>query len=180
MSQAAISITALAVVVITMLAELWVSRRNERILLTRGAVETPDPVYATMRWAYPAVFVLMAVEGVLRASGLGWWPIEGAGPGGWTSLGVLIFGAGKLLKYWAIATLGNRWTYRVFVLPGTPLVATGPYRWMRHPNYVGVAGELVGMALITGAWTIGPPSAAFFGWLLQQRIAAENRALGLS
>ena len=57
--------------------------------------------------------------------------------------------AAKALKFWAIASLGTRWTYKVLVMPGLPLVPTGPYRWLRHPNYVGVVGELVAMALMT-------------------------------
>jgi methyltransferase len=98
---------------------------------------------------------------------------------------VILAGAGlmllaKSLKAWAIVALGVRWTYRVFVLPGAPLVVRGPYAFMRHPNYVAVLLELVSMALLTGARVTGPISVVFFGYLLRQRIAAEERALGLS
>jgi methyltransferase len=86
----------------------------------------------------------------------------------------------KSLKAWAIASLGYRWTYRVFVLPGAPLVSHGPYAFLRHPNYVAVLGELVSMALLVGARLTGPVSLLFFGFLLRRRIAAEERALGLS
>jgi methyltransferase len=141
-----------------------VSKRNERILLTRGAIEPPDPVFATMRWAYPAGFVAMAVEGA----------ISGREPGAASLLGVAVFTTGKVLKYWAIAALGERWTYRVLVLAHAPLINRGPYRLMRHPNYVGVIGELVGMALITGARWSGPVATLFFSWLLWRRIQAEN------
>ena len=92
-------------------------------------------------------------------------------------IGVGVFTAAKLLKFWAIATLGERWTYKVLVLPGIPLVASGPYRLMRHPNYVGVVGELIGMALITGARVTGPAGLVFFSWLLVRRIRAEEQAL---
>jgi methyltransferase len=174
-----IPVLALMVVLATMLGELWLSKRNERILLARGAVAPPDRVFVTMRWAYPSVFAVMGVEGLLRAAGFGWWIGDTLRPGWWTASGAALFALAKILKYWAIATLGERWTYRVFILPGAPLVGAGPYRWMRHPNYVGVVGELIGMLLITGAWTTGPIAVAFFGWLLHQRIKAENRALGL-
>ncbi len=173
-----IPLAALAVVVLTMLGELAWSRRNEARLLARGAIEPPDPVYATMRWMYPTAFVLMAGEGALRGAGIDWWLVDGRGPGWWTWVGAAVFAAGKLIKYWAIATLGERWTYRVLVLPGAPLIARGPYRVMRHPNYVGVIGELVGMVLLTAAWQAGPFATIYFGALLRQRIAAENRALG--
>lgn len=162
-----IAAAALTAVVVLMLGELWLSNRNERILRARGAVAPPDPVYRTMRWAYPAVFVAMGVEGVLfdppsRAVVL---------------VGVALFAAGKLLKIWAITALGDRWTYKVLVLPGMPLVSAGPYRYLRHPNYVGVLGELVGMALITGARLTGPVGVAFFSWLLRRRLQAEEQAL---
>jgi len=161
---------ALTIAFVAMLGELWLSKRNERILLAQGAVEPPDPVYSTMQWAYPAVFVLMAVEGAL----------DGRAPGFATVMGAVIFAIGKIVKYWAIATLGVRWTYRVLVLPEVPLVDRGPYRLMQHPNYVGVVGELVGMALLCGARWTGPLGTVFFGWLLWRRVTAENRALGRS
>ena len=164
-----VSITALAVIIAFMLGELALSRRNERILIARGAVEPPDPVYRTMRWAYPGAFVAMAVEGA----------VIGPAAGAMALTGVLIIAVAKLLKFWAIATLGVRWTYRVLVLPGAPLVSSGPYRWMRHPNYVGVVGELLGMAVLMAARLTGPVSLVFFSWLLRKRIQAEERALGV-
>jgi methyltransferase len=162
-----IAAAALLVVLLFMLGELRVSMRNERLLRTRGAVEPPDPVYSTMRWAYPVVFVAMAVEGMLF------------GPAARRVIvaGIAIFAFGKVIKLWAITTLGERWTYKVLVLPGVPLVTGGPYRFVRHPNYVGVIGELVGMALITGARVTGPLALVFFSWLLIRRIQAEERAL---
>jgi len=156
---------ALAVVLLLMLGELWLSMRHERALRARGACESSDPVYATMRWAYPAVFVVMAVEGALSPA------VPAA------VLGIVVFIAGKAIKTWAIASLGERWTYKVLVLPGVPLVTDGPYRFVRHPNYVGVIGELIGMALITGARVTGPLGVVFFSWLLVRRILAEDRAL---
>ncbi|HVG55787.1 MAG TPA: isoprenylcysteine carboxylmethyltransferase family protein [Vicinamibacterales bacterium] len=158
---------ALAVVLLLMLGELWLSMRHERALRARGACESFDPVYATMRWAYPAVFVVMAVEGALSP----------AVPAAVLGTGIVVFIAGKAIKTWAIASLGERWTYKVLVLPGVPLVTDGPYRFVRHPNYVGVIGELIGMALITGARVTGPLGVVFFSWLLVRRILAEDRAL---
>lgn len=172
---ALISIAALGVVVVTMLAELVVSRRNESRLVARGAVFPPDPVYSTMRWMYPAVFAAMAAEGMFRGADVSFG--NGTGPGFLTWAGAAVFVAGKLVKYWAIATLGERWTYRVLVLSGVPLVTSGPYRFMRHPNYVGVVGELLGMMMLTSAWVAGPVGTVLFGELLRRRIAAEERAL---
>ena len=162
-----IAAAALVVVLALMLVELWLSTRHERLLRARGAVESPDPVYATMRWAYPAVFVAMGVEGFLSE------PV----PTSVVLAGAAIFVIGKLLKAWAIATLGERWTYKVLVLPGVPLVTGGPYQFVRHPNYVGVIGELIGIALMTGARVAGPLGVVFFSWLLVRRIRAEEQAL---
>ena len=162
-----IAIAALAVVGALMLVELWISTRNEHLLFSRGAIAPHDPVYKTMRWAYPAVFVAMAVEGVL----------SGPAPRALVLAGAAVFIAAKLFKFWAIASLGERWTYKVLVLPGVPLVTSGPYRFIRHPNYVGVVGELIGMALITEARFTGPAGVVFFSWLLSRRIRAEDQAL---
>jgi methyltransferase len=166
----AVAALSLAVVVLSMLGEWLVSRRHERQLLAFGAIEPEDPVYGTMRWAYPGVFVAMALEAFLADRP----------PGAATLAGVAVFLAAKALKVWAIATLGVRWTYRVLVLPGAPLVHTGPYRFMRHPNYVAVIGELAGMALLTSAWFSGPLATAFFASLLYRRVQAEDRAHGMS
>ena len=164
-----LSIITLIAIVVMMLGELWLSRSNERWMFDHGATAPPDPVYATMRWAYPVTFVAMAVEGVLLDRPIGTAAIGGA---------VLLVVA-KALKFWAIASLGPRWTFRVLVLPSAPLVVGGPYRFLRHPNYVAVVGELLAMALLTGARIAGPLSLLGFGWLLVRRINAEERALGL-
>lgn len=162
-----IAAAALVVVLLLMLGELWLSARHERTLRARGAVEPADPAYAGMRVAYPGVFVAMAAEGMLSP------PV----PANVLAAGIAVFVAGKAVKAWAIATLGERWTYKVLVLPGVPLVTGGPYRFVRHPNYVGVVGELIGMALMTGARVTGPLGVLFFSWLLLRRIQVEDRAL---
>jgi methyltransferase len=165
-----VSAVALAVVVLLMLMELRISRRNERTLESLGAIEPHDAVYQTMRWAYPGVFVAMAIEG----------STSDLVPAGLVGAGFALFVVSKVLKFWAIASLGRLWTYRVFVLPGEPLVTTGPYRWMRHPNYVAVVGEIVAMALVTAARVTGPAGLLLFGSLLMVRIRAEERALRLN
>ncbi len=66
----------------------------------------------------------------------------------------------------------------MLVPPGAPLVAAGPYRWLRHPNYLAVAGEIAGAALLVGAFVSGALVLVGFGWLMRRRIAVEERALG--
>jgi methyltransferase len=159
----------LLAVLVMMLAELWLSMSNERLLRANGAIEADDPMYPLMRIAYPGVFIAMALEGAITGVDLG--PM--------TFAGVALMFAAKTLKFWAIASLGTRWTYKVLVMPALPLVSTGPYKWMRHPNYVAVAGELIAMALMTRARVTGPVGTLFFGWLLLRRIAAEERGMEL-
>jgi methyltransferase len=155
-------------VLLLMAGEAVLSRVNETALRRQGAVEPQGDVYRAMQWAYPASFLAMALEGAWR----------GPAPAPMLLGGLAIFGLAKALKLWAIATLGERWSFRVLVVPGRALVASGPYRWMRHPNYVAVAGEIVGVALTVWAPVTGALSLLGFGTLLRRRIAIEDRALG--
>ena len=166
MTSGLTAIVSLVVVLLLMLAELRLSARNERRLRERGAVEPEGDVYATMRWAYPAAFVIMACEG----------GIFGPAPGITTAIGALGTLASKALKYWAVASLGPRWTFRVLVVP-EPLVVHGPYAFARHPNYIAVFGELVSMALLVGARLTGPVATALFTLLLIRRIRVEDQIL---
>lgn len=165
----AVPLIVLLAVLVMMLAELWLSLSNERVLLANGAIRAEDPVYQVMRIAYPGVFIAMAIEGV----------ITGVEPGPPVFAGVALMFLAKALKFWAIACLGRRWTYKVLVMPTLPLVSGGPYRWIRHPNYVAVVGELTAMALMTHARVTGPLGTLFFGWLLWRRVTAEERAMEL-
>ncbi len=148
---------------------LW-STANEAVLRRRGAQAVPDASFPSMRIAYPAGFLAVCLEGVYR----------GAQWNGWAAAGLVVFVVGKLIKVAAIATLGRRWTFRVLVLPGAPLVAHGIYRALRHPNYVGVVGEVLGIGLWMQAPITGTLFGVTFGLILLWRIRIEERALGLS
>ncbi len=156
-----------AIFVSVMLAiETRRSMRQADALLAAGGIEPGDDVYGWLRIAYPVAFAAMLAEGAARG-----------GPGaGWVAIGGGVLIAGKALKWWAISALGSRWSFRVIVLPGRPLVASGPYRYLRHPNYWGVAGELVGLAVLTGARVAGPAGAAICLALIWRRKAVEERA----
>ena len=166
-SHAIVALVALIAAMLLMFGELLVSKAHERTLLRRGAIEPLDPPFRQMQWAYPLVFVAMAVEGAIQ---------EGP-PTRIVVAGAVLFLIAKLLKFWAIASLGTFWTFRIIVLPSVPLVVTGPYRWLRHPNYAAVVGELLGFALLVGARVAGPLGAVYFGYLLRERIVAEEAAL---
>jgi methyltransferase len=157
----------LVLVFAPMLAEAWLAARNERQQRARGGIEPPGDVYRLMRVAYPAAFAAMIAEGVWDPSHAQWMT------------GLAVFIAAKTLKWWAVAALGPAWTFRVIVRPAVALVVNGPYRWLRHPNYVAVVGELVGMALMSGARFLGPLMTLMFCALMLKRIAVEDRALEL-
>lgn len=155
------------IVAVPLAVEAVRAARNERALFGRGGVEPDGDVYKLMRAAYPAAFAAMIVEAAFR----------GEPSGSAFAAGLVVFSAAKILKWWAILTLGPRWTFRVVVLPGAPLVDRGPYGFLRHPNYVGVVLELLGVALMTGAAVSGPLGIVLFGMLLKRRISVEERAL---
>jgi methyltransferase len=163
-----IALLTAAAVLLIMAGEAVLSRVNETALRRQGAVEPPGDVYRVMQWAYPASFLAMALEGAWR----------GPAPARMLLTGLAIFGVAKALKLWAIASLGERWSFRVLVVPGRALVASGPYQWMRHPNYLAVLGEILGVALTVLAPVTGLLALAGFGALLWRRMAIEDRALG--
>jgi methyltransferase len=157
-----------AVVFGSMLVEARRAAGNERAQRARGGIEPAGDVYPLMRLAYPAAFVAMIAEGALR---------DGAPSTAVVLAGALVFVAAKAIKWWAIVALGPFWTFRVIVVPGAALVARGPYKWLRHPNYVGVMGELAGVALVAGAPVAGAVAFLAFGALVMKRIAIEERTL---
>jgi methyltransferase len=152
-----------------MLLEARRSARNENSLRAVGAREPATDVYALMQIAYPASFLAMIAEAWVRGRGVTVVAVAGA----------VVFVLAKAIKYWAIATLGDRWTFRVLVPPGSQRTLRGPYRWLRHPNYIGVAGEIVGFALLAQSPITGVTATAVFVLLLVARIRVEERALGL-
>ena len=158
----------LAVVFVPMLIEARLAAINERAQRARGGIEPPGDVYQVMRIVYPGVFLAMIAEGA-------WLPGHA-----YVLAGAAVFVAAKILKSSAIASLGEAWTFRVVVRPGVPLITAGPYKWLRHPNYVAVVGELVGVALMSGARVVGPLGTILFGVLMLKRIRIEDHALSAS
>jgi methyltransferase len=164
-----VALVTLLAVLALMAGEAVLSSYNAGLLRARGGIEPADDVYRTMQWAYPACFVAMAGEGALT----------GPAPPEVLGLGLAIFGLAKGLKMWAITSLGWRWTFRVIVPPDAPLVTRGPYRWLRHPNYLAVLGELAGVAAVVWAPVSGAAALLGFGWLMRRRITIEEAALGI-
>jgi len=162
-----VQMVVLAVIFGVMLAEFQVSRRHDARLDELGATAPPESQYPLMAVAYPASFLLMGFEA--------WWRADG--PGMLFLSGVVLFAGAKALKFWAIGSLGVLWTFRVRVLKGAPLVSSGPYQYVAHPNYIAVTGELVATAMMMGAVIAGPVMTAVFGVLMWRRAQFEERAL---
>lgn len=150
------------------LVELVVNRRHQRRLVARGAYEAGRGHYPVMVALHTGLLVAAPAEALLLdRSFLPWL--------GWPMLALVV--ATTAMRWWVIRLLGDRWTIRVWVLPGAPLVTAGPYRLLRHPNYLGVAVEVFALPLVHTAWW----TALAFGignlWLLAHRIRVEDRAL---
>jgi len=155
------------VIFLLMAIEAAIAARHDRALRALGAVEPAGDVYRAMQIAYPGAFLAMLAEGAWR----------GIDPDPLWIVGASVFAAAKALKYWAIASLGSRWTFRVLVPAGSQRIVRGPYRWMAHPNYLAVALELAGVALALHARVAGPIGVAGFCYLMWRRVQIEEKAL---
>lgn len=94
---------------------------------------------------------------------------------GWSMLVVVVLAQG--LRWWCITVLGRRWNTRIVVVPGLPLVARGPYRWLRHPNYVAVVLEGMALPLVHTGWVTALVFTVVNAGLLRVRISSENAAI---
>ena len=150
------------------LVELVLSRRHERALRARGAVEAGAGHYPLMVGVHTALLAGAAAEVLLLDRPFLPWL-------GWPMLAVVA--ATMALRYWVIATLGERWTTRVLVLPAVPLVARGPYRFLRHPNYLAVVLEVAALPLVHTAWITAIVCSLANALVLALRIRVEDAAL---
>ena len=152
----------LALVTLQRLGELMLAERNTRRLLAQGAHEVG-------RAHYP--FIVAVHAGWLAAL---WWlapanPIQ--------AVPLLLFLALQAARVWVVASLGQRWTTRIIILPGARLVRAGPYRWVKHPNYWVVAGEIALLPLAFGLAGVAIVFTLLNAAVLLVRVREENRAL---
>ncbi|MFI9271424.1 isoprenylcysteine carboxyl methyltransferase family protein [Kitasatospora sp. NPDC052896] len=150
------------------LAELVVARRNAAWSRRHGAVESGRGHYPVMVLLHTAL-----LAGCLAETGWGERPFRAAL--GLPMLALLL--AAQALRWWCVGTLGPRWNTRVLVVPGLPLVTGGPYRWLRHPNYLAVVAEGVALPLVHGAWLTATGFTLLNLPLLAVRLRCENAAL---
>nr|UXE45958.1 hypothetical protein Hi04_10k_c5482_00004 [uncultured bacterium] len=156
--------TVLLFVALQRATELLLARANSASLLRQGAVEIDHDGYKYIVILHAAW--LAALLATVPPATLPNWPL------------LILFGMLQVARIWVIASLGRRWTTRLIVLPGAPPVARGPYRWLRHPNYLIVAAELAILPLAFAAVAIAVLFSACNGWLLFRRIRLEDAALG--
>ena len=161
--------TLLSLIACERVAELVVSARHANALLRRGGVEYGLRHFPVMIALHVALLAGCVLEPLLGHRTF----IPALG---FPMLAVTVLANG--LRWWCIATLGGRWTARVIVLPGAPLVRSGPYRWFAHPNYVAVIAEMVCVPLIHGAWLTAVAFSAANALLLSVRIKVEEQAWG--
>jgi methyltransferase len=150
------------------MAELALSRRNALRAVAAGAVEVGRGHYAVMVPFHGAFLAACAAEAY-------------AAPAPPPRVAILAAGAAVLaqgLRWWSVWALGPRWSTRILVVPGAAPVTRGPYRFLRHPNYVAVAVELAALPLAWGSWRTALAFSIGNALLLAVRVPAEERALG--
>lgn len=152
----------LALVTLERLAELWLARRNTAALVAAGAIEFA-----------PGHYPLIVLLHTLWLAGLWLLARNNSVAIGWLVFFLLL----QVLRFWVLATLGPRWTTRIIVQPGIALVARGPYRWLSHPNYVVVIGEIAVLPLCLGLPWYALAFSIANAAVLTIRIRAENAAL---
>ncbi|NUU06555.1 isoprenylcysteine carboxyl methyltransferase family protein [Leifsonia sp. C5G2] len=150
------------------IAELIVSTRNAKWSFARGGVEFGRGHFPPMVALHTGLLLACLAEvWLLDRPFLPWL--------GWPMLALVL--ASQALRWWCIATLGPRWNTRVIIVRDLPLVAAGPYRWFKHPNYVAVVVEGFALPLVYTGWITALAFTVLNAWLLAVRIRCENRAL---
>ena len=157
-----------ALVALERLAELVVSQRNTAWSLARGGREHGAGHYPFMVVLHAGLLAGALAE--VLFSERPYVPVLA-----WTMLAFVLMA--QALRWWCITTLGKRWSTRVVVVPGLPLVTGGPYRWLRHPNYVAVVVEVFALPLVHSAWLSALVFTLANAALLRVRIGVEDAAL---
>jgi methyltransferase len=152
----------LALVTLQRLGELVLARRNTRALLARGGNEVGARHYPGIVAVHAAWLIALWIFGWNHEVDL---------------LAIALFVVLQGARVWILATLGERWTTRIIVLPGEKLIAAGPYRYMSHPNYAVVAGEIAVLPLALHLPVVAVVFTILNAVVLTLRIRAETRAL---
>jgi len=148
--------------------ELWLSRRNLARVQARGGFVAERRSFWDMVLFQVAFLLACPLEAVWL--GRPFLPLLGVPA-------LLLVALAMVLRFAAVRTLGDRWNIRLVVIPGQPLVTTGPYRFLRHPNYVALAAETLALPLVHTAWLTACTLVPVLAPLLARRIRLEEAAL---
>jgi methyltransferase len=162
-----VAVTVVVGVVVQRLLELRVSARNEARIRAAGGAEADAETYPVMRLVHAGMLGGALVESAVRqppslGSRLPW---------------ALLLAVAAVVRIWALSTLGNRWNVLALAEPGQRITRQGPYRWIRHPNYLAVILEMAAVPMIANAPSTAVVASAANAWILSRRIPAEERLL---
>ena len=161
-------VIAVIIVAAQRLGELLLAGRNYRWAMRHGAREVGAGHYWLFIVLHGGWLVSLFLECLVREpTAPSWWPLP-----------AVMLALAQILRYWAIRALGKRWNTRIVVFPGRAVVRSGPYRYLKHPNYIAVAIELFSLPALLGAWCTALLFTVLNGaLLLLVRIPVEERAL---
>lgn len=158
----------LAAVGILRLVELQISRRHQKLMLTQGAERVPEPHFIWIVVVHTGVLIGAALEVILLHRPF--LPLLAATM-------FLVFLASNLMRFWVVRALGNLWSVQVMDSTRIGVVTTGPFRFVRHPNYTGVILEMISLPLIHTAWITALATSVGYSIALSLRLRAEERVL---
>ena len=158
----------LAAVAVLRLLELRISRRHQQQLVARGAAKVVEPRFRWMVLLHAAVLIGAALEAVLLKRPF--FPVLA---------GVMsaVFIAANAVRWWVIRTLGDHWNVQVMDSTRLGVVTSGPFRFVRHPNYAAVFAEMFSLPLIHTAWITAVAGSLAHAAVLSQRLSTEERVL---
>jgi len=159
----------LAILILQRVSELFLARRNERVVRAKGAREYDEKGYKVIVLMHIFFFISLISEYVLLARTINhfWVPL------------LIFFLIAQILRYWAISALGYRWNTKILVTPNTSPVRTGPYKYLNHPNYLSVVIEIAAIPLIFSCYITAVIFNVLNLTLLKRRIRIEEEALSL-
>ena len=157
----------ISIVILQRLIELFIAKRNEKWMRSQGAFEAGATHYPVMVSMHIVFFISLLAEVFLFEKALSplWF------------IFLVIFLIAQAARIWCLASLGKFWNTKIIILPGATVVQKGPYKWVRHPNYIIVATELLVLPLLFSAYLTAIVFSLLNVWMLSVRIPTEEKAL---
>lgn len=157
----------IAILIIQRLSELFLARRNEKYVRSHGAREYDAKGYKVIVLMHIAFFISLIAEYVLLGRTLSsYWPAL-----------LILFLLTQILRYWAISTLGYYWNTKILVTPGSRAIISGPYKYIKHPNYLAVVVEIAVIPVLFSCYITAVLFTIINLIVLKRRIKIEEKAL---